>query len=103
MNDVELDHPASARLAAFALGQLAEGELAEVVAHLARCNACRQVTEGVADDTLLVITGYAAAVIGRATRRFLPRSRRRTTRRSQSARATRFRSCGSALESTAAT
>src|SRR5947209_15696554 len=60
MNDLELEHPTRERLAAFGLGQLNEEDLAEVEGHLANCPACRQVAEGVADDTLIVLLRSAA-------------------------------------------
>lgn len=49
MNDIELGHPTSAQLAAFGVGQLAEGDLAQIESHLAHCSDCRQIAEGVAD------------------------------------------------------
>jgi serine/threonine protein kinase len=60
MNGIQVEHPASQRLEAFALGQLSDGELVEIEAHLASCSACRQATESVADDTLVALLRSAA-------------------------------------------
>jgi HEAT repeat protein/tRNA A-37 threonylcarbamoyl transferase component Bud32 len=50
-----LEHPRGSILVAYGLGQLDEKELVDVDAHLAECDLCRQVVEGVAPDTLLTL------------------------------------------------
>ena len=60
MNAVELEHPTGAVLSAYGLGQLNEEELAGIDEHLAGCAACRQVVQGVAPDTFLMLLRSAA-------------------------------------------
>src|SRR5262245_8650845 len=60
MNAVQLEHPSGTLLTAYGLGQLAEEELAGIDSHLATCDVCRQVVEGVVPDTLLSLLRSAA-------------------------------------------
>ncbi len=55
MTAVELEHPTGSVLTAYSLGELGESELAGIDAHLAECEVCRQVVEGVAPDTLVAL------------------------------------------------
>ena len=60
MTAVELEHPTGSVLTAYSLGELGEAELAGIDAHLAECEVCRQVVEGVAPDTLVALLRSAA-------------------------------------------
>ena len=60
MNAVQLEHPPGPMLTAYGLGQLSEEELAGIDNHLASCQVCRQVVEGVVPDTLLSLLRSAA-------------------------------------------
>jgi Protein kinase domain/Outer membrane efflux protein len=60
MTAVKLEHPTGKLLIAYGLGQLGEEELAGIDDHLANCEICRQVVEGVAPDTLLNLLCSAA-------------------------------------------
>jgi HEAT repeat protein len=50
-----LEHPTGSILVAYGLGQVAEKDLAGIDAHLAECDLCRQVVDGVSPDTLLTL------------------------------------------------
>jgi tRNA A-37 threonylcarbamoyl transferase component Bud32 len=54
MNPLKVDHPGSAELAAFALGQLEEGLAVGVEAHLAVCEPCRRAVDSAPDDAFVV-------------------------------------------------
>ena len=60
MNAAQLEHPTGNLLIAYGLGQLGEQDLAGLDGHLANCELCRQVVEGVAPDTLLNLLRSAA-------------------------------------------
>src|SRR5262249_14072778 len=54
MNGTRQKHPLPEQLRAFALGQLPEGDAAEVERHVATCGTCCAALRSVPDDTLLV-------------------------------------------------
>ena len=84
MNALTLEHPTGSVLVAYGLGQLDETELADIDAHLAECDLCRQVVEGVAPDTLLTLLRSAATdpdSTRRATASDHPTGARRKNRR----------------------
>ncbi len=60
MNAVMQEHPSGSVLTAYSLGQLGEENLAGIDGHLADCDVCRQVVEGVVPDTLLSLLRSAA-------------------------------------------
>ena len=60
MNAVMQEHPSGSVLTAYSLGQLGEDDLVGVDGHLADCDVCRQVVEGVVPDTLLSLLRSAA-------------------------------------------
>ncbi|MCE9530966.1 MAG: protein kinase, partial [Planctomycetes bacterium] len=53
MNEVRTAHPDSEKLAAFAVGRLSDAESVSIEAHLAECEACRQVAADVPADSLM--------------------------------------------------
>src|SRR6516225_3526724 len=53
-------HPDPDRLAAFRLGKLDEGELAEIEAHVSRCASCCRELQTLADDSFIALVRQAA-------------------------------------------
>jgi len=55
MNALALEHPSGSVLVAYGLGQVNEDELAAIDRHLAECDLCRKVVEGVPPDSFLTL------------------------------------------------
>src|SRR4051794_22047101 len=55
MNTLALEHPSGSVLVAYGLGQVDEIELADIDRHLAECDLCRKVVEGVPPDSFLTL------------------------------------------------
>ena len=64
-----MSHPLPSRLAAFGLGDLAEGEAVAIAEHLSTCDACRSLVEAVAADSLAGLFRRANGRRGRPSRR----------------------------------
>src|SRR5690349_5250776 len=63
MTDSNTPHPSPERLAAFDQGQLSPSEWAEIEDHVAGCDVCCRLLEGVPDDRLISLLRTTASGI----------------------------------------